>query len=746
MQIPKNSNKHKNLNRALIIMIPIMITIAVFLILNNAEIQISKQKGPKIKASYSSIENNTWDISENGDRSVVATLSKDGVLSISGTGKMKNWSHSENAYWYEMIDKITSVIIDEGVTNIGDFAFNGCTSLTNIIIPNSVTSIGHIAFYECTSLTELKIPNNVTSIGDSAFNRCTSLTNIVIPNSVTSIGNSAFMECTSLSNIVISDNVTSIKPFSFLECTSLTSIEIPNSVNNIERFAFSYCSKLRSIKISNGVTNIDDGVFMSCTGLTTIDIPNSVTSIGECAFLGCTSLTNVKIPDSVTSVETQAFERCTSLTSIEIPHSVTSIGRCVFDGCASLTSIKVDKDNKHYMDDNGVLYTKDSSKIIRYPEGKQETKYTILSYVTSIEHGAFKRCASLNSIKIPNSVTNIGQSAFEGCTGITSMEIPNSVTNIEGNAFWKCPSLTNIIIPNSVTSIGICVFLGCPSLTIYCPSNSYAKQYAINNNIKYVIDDVAPITSVIGNTTQWTNKDVTLTISAEDSLVGLAEEPYSFDGGKTWQAENRKTYTSNSAGIIIKVRDKLGNIYTHDVIHVLKIDKYAPKITNVTGNPIQWTNKNVTLRILAGDSFSGLAEKPYSFDGGKTWQSENTKTYAKNTSKILIQVKDKAGNITTYNQTINIKKIDKTVPLITSVTSKSTSWKSKNVTLTINAFDSLSGLAEKAYSFDGGKTWQTENTKTYTKNPVGIIIKVKDKAGNIATYSTIKKLPKLELY
>ena len=203
--------------------------------------------------------------------------------------------------------------IRKGTKIICDWAFGwskfiGCRSLTSLVIPDSVTNIGDYAFSGCRSLTDIVIPDSVTNIGDYAFWNCRSLTNIVIPNSVTSIGDNAFEYCFSLSNLIIPDGVTSIGDGAFVGCTSLSSVVIPDSVS---------C--------------IGNNAFWGCESLTDIVIPNSVTSIGESAFYGCSSLTEVVIPDSVTSIGDKAFHTCSSLTNIDIPDSVTSIGDGAFD-------------------------------------------------------------------------------------------------------------------------------------------------------------------------------------------------------------------------------------------------------------------------------------------------------------------------------------------------------------------------------------------------------------------------------
>ena len=397
---------------------------------------------------------------------------------------------------------IPSEIDGKPVTSIGGDAFRDCTGLTSITIPNSVTSIGGEAFRGCTGLTSITIPNSVTSIGTWAFNGCTGLTSITIGNSVTRIGVGAFEGCNGLTSITIPNSVTSISNWAFDRCTGLTSINvasennyyssnngvlfnkkktelirypqgksqtsytIPNSVTSIGYGAFSGCTGLTSITIPDSVTSIGSNAFEYCTGLTSITIPDSVTSIEQRAFWGCSGLTSITIPNSVTSIGDLAFYRCSSLTSITIPNSVTSIGYEAFNGCTGLTSINVASGNNYYSGNNGILFNKKKTELIRYPEGKSQTSYTIPNSVTSIGSDAFSGCTGLKSITIPNSVTSIGGGAFWGCTGLTSITIPDSVTSIGSYTFF-CSGLTSITIPDSVISIGNRAFFGCTVKDVY---------------------------------------------------------------------------------------------------------------------------------------------------------------------------------------------------------------------------------------------------------------------------------------
>jgi hypothetical protein len=319
--------------------------------------------------------------------------------------------------------------------------------------------------------------------------------------------------------------------------------------------------KAGTYSIPPSVTVIGDGAFSGCDNLTSINIPSSVRDIGD-AFSGCSNLTNItvdnrnpayasidgvlfdkdktyiirypegkagaySIPSSVTGIGCNGFSGCDNLISINIPSSVTDIIRDIsdyslFPYCSNLTSITVDSRNPSYASIDGVLFNKDKTRIIRYPEGKKAGTYSIPSSVTVIDDYAFCDCINLTSINIPSSVTAFStffgseffggdassvSSNFFGCSNLTSItvdsrnpsytsidgvlfnkdkttiiqypkgkagaySIPSSVTAIGDSAFSNCKNLTSMNIPSSVTAIGDWAFAGCINLTsINIPSS-----------------------------------------------------------------------------------------------------------------------------------------------------------------------------------------------------------------------------------------------------------------------------------
>ena len=224
----------------------------------------------------------------------------DGTLTISGKGDMPDFS--SGTPWSYKKDKITKVVIKDGVTSVGDSAFLNCNYLETLTISDTVTSIGRYAFAYCSSLESITIPDSVNSIGYGAFDSCPSLESIVVSsgNKVYHSENNCLIETATKTLIVGCKN----------------SVTIPDSVTSIGDYAFAYCDSLESVTIPDSVTSIGDRAFSGCDSLASITIPDSVTSIGVYAFYWCSSLESVTIGDSVTSIGYRAFNDCNSLESV----------------------------------------------------------------------------------------------------------------------------------------------------------------------------------------------------------------------------------------------------------------------------------------------------------------------------------------------------------------------------------------------------------------------------------------------
>lgn len=375
------------------------------------------------------------------------TLTADGTLTISGQGEMRDYRFyppwlmhlhvfPSPSFGYYLND-IVRVVIEPGVTSIGEGAFGYCDTLEELEIADSVTRIGAAAFCCCISLTEVTIPAGMTEIGDSTFFNCLALSEVSIPDGVTEIG-----------------------PYAFAHCNSLKKVEIPDSVTQIQFNAFYGCKSLSEVNIPNGLNEIEEEVFCSCA-LTEISIPDSVTEIGYGAFAHC-ELTGVDLPENLIKIGDYAFNNC-DFSEVHIPAGVEEIGNCAFKTDSGLERITLDEGNPYFvLDRSGVLYDMAKTRLFLAPNGL-EGSYIIPASVTEIGGGAFFKCGLLNAMDIPGSVTTIGEYAFFQ-SGIAEIKFGDGLTAIGACAFYNCNGLTAIELPDSVTSLGKEAFSSCSNL------------------------------------------------------------------------------------------------------------------------------------------------------------------------------------------------------------------------------------------------------------------------------------------
>ena len=397
---------------------------------------------------------------QSGTTGPLEWILEDGVLTISGEGAMPDYDYPSYAPWFAYRESIHAVVMETGVTTIGDGAFPYCENLTSITVPNSVASVGYMSFYECKSLLSIIIPEGVTKIEEETFAYCESLTSVIIPNSVTTIGYRAFDYC-----------------------ENLTSATIPNNLIEIGSYAFQCCRRwTASIIFPNSLTWIGDDAFYGCESLTSITIPNSVDFIGWFAFSVCTSLTSINVEsgnpyyasdDGVLFNKNKTALICCpagKTGTYVVPKSVMWFGTDAgayeaFRSCINLTSIEVENGNNYFASENGALFDKGKTNLICCPAGRTGD-YVIPDCATNIEFYSFVGCIKLTSITIPNNITSMGERAFGECTNLTSITIPNSITKIENEVFMYCKGLTSITFPNTLKSIGDRAFTDCASLSL----------------------------------------------------------------------------------------------------------------------------------------------------------------------------------------------------------------------------------------------------------------------------------------
>ena len=348
-----------------------------------------------------------------------------------------------------------------------------------VVIPEGVTEIGESAFEECTKINAITIPSSVTKIGTRAFEECTSLTSIVIPNSVMKIEAGTFSGCKSLTSIKIPDGVTAIEDNVFFGCKSLTSIKIPNNVRYIGDAAFSGCTSLKSIDIPKGVRSMGHVAFSNCTSLTSIKIPSSLTNMTNIAFVGCKKLKEIIVDEgnhSYCSFDGALFSKdmeCLIFvpggkTTFTFPNNEFATCERTFDDCTKLKELIVAQDHPRLRSINGVLYSNDGPELVRFPMGRKT--FEIPSYVTKIGYGAFANCTRLISIVIPDSVETIGWRAFASCTHLTEVHLKHNLPIDFSEAF------EDSVIPN---------------VTLYVPKGSSEayRKHEFFSKFKEIIEE-----------------------------------------------------------------------------------------------------------------------------------------------------------------------------------------------------------------------------------------------------------------
>ena len=376
------------------------------------------------------------------------------TLTISGNGAMPGCEYAGyDKYILPWGDKITKVIIGEGVTAVGLACFYKCGSLKEVILPESLETVGTAAFYECKKLETVNFGGSLKTIEYRAFYDCTALKNLDFPESLTKIENEAFYECTSLKALTIPANTAKLGSSAFRGCRNIDDLYVYNKTCNLGS-AFQYTSldgmtvygyinsTAQSFANNNNLTFVQlaefsrtgecyyelDGTKLRIFGsgrmgsytysspapwgknITSVTIENGVKNVGSYAFNGCKQITEITLPESVTQLGEYAFMYCENLASVNIPDGVNVITKGVFDGCKALDGVELH-------------------------EG-----------ITAIESFAFSLCDSLSSITLPESLETIGDQAFYGCDSLSEFEVPKNVTNIGYNILGGENNLSSITV------------------------------------------------------------------------------------------------------------------------------------------------------------------------------------------------------------------------------------------------------------------------------------------------------------
>lgn len=432
---------------------------------------------------------------------VMWTLDSEGILTISGTGIMMDFYNS--APWHSKY--VVKAIINDGVENIGFGAFYECADLQSVIMPNTVTKIGDSAFNYCSSLTDIKLSNNITEIEGYAFGFC-AFSDIELPEGLVDISDHAFMDG-KLRSVTIPSSVTHIGDFAFTGNSKLeiTVDEDNKNYSSLDGTLFNK-DKTKLISYTLNGKNTTRGIYQ---------VPEGVQIIGKYAFTNSTNLRGVTLSESLTTIESEAFASANLVDDLFIPKNVSSIA----DGALSVCGVKnfvVDENNADYMSLDGVLFNKDKTELIVYPNQKKDTSYSIPDGVLSVKANAFDHALYIKNIVMPDSVLSIGKYAFFACRDLFEIRLSDKLEELGDNAFAYCNMLETVTIPKNVTVINERLFGDCSNL------KCVALSFNVTNINEKAFQFCDSLTDVYYGGTEKDWENIKIKEGANDELLTVA--------------------------------------------------------------------------------------------------------------------------------------------------------------------------------------------------------------------------------
>lgn len=361
------------------------------------------------------------------------SLSDSGVLTISGTGEMTNYTISGGANvspWFnqEKIPRIKSVVISDGVTVIGDWAFQCLSSLKNVTIPSSVQSIGSSAFYYCTQLSSISLPSGIREIKKGTFEGCSNLKNITLPSTITKIDDFAF-RYVKFSSIIIPSNVKEIGYGVFDGCSNLTTIRIPDGVSYLPESLFVDCSSLKSAYIPLSVKRIDNWAFNGCDNLTDIYYSGSMQEwkwITFGTYQGSLTSAGLTVHCSNGDIRGTELDKSISLnkSSVSIPVGTVEILTATITGG--------DEEITWTSSNNNIASVTNKGVVTAVNEGKA-------TITASIKSGESATCQVTVTKFIPNRQTTINKASVsvKSCTYNGQAQEPSVSVKLKGKTLVK---------------------------------------------------------------------------------------------------------------------------------------------------------------------------------------------------------------------------------------------------------------------------------------------------------------------
>ena len=456
------------------------------------------------------------------------------VLTISGTGATKDYENAAASPIYSdstIRGNCLEIVVEEGVTRLGNYCCSNLTKVTRITLPSTLESLGNYVFNRCDMLESVNLPEGLTAIGNNAFsagNAGSKATSLTLPSTLESIGASAFKNWQHVTQLNIPGSVKTIGSFAFDSWYALTSLTLNEGLETIDQECFNFaqitevtlpasltdagfyffkgCNQLEAFYVAEGsesfsavdgvLYNADRSVLILCpdgkTGTVTIDpacktvslrsfenrygvtsiiLPEGLETIESTAFAG-TGITDITVPESVTSIGESAFQYCSELKTAAVNASVEAPCQYMFSGCTALETVTFGESIHAY----SIGLFNGCSALVSAP---------VIEGVTEIPESCFYGCSSLASFDIPETVTTIGSSAFNGCSSLAEAVLPEGLTSIGMNAFANCSSLTEMTIPAGIDTLPGSLFQFCTALrevTVLGDLTASSNAYCIGGN------------------------------------------------------------------------------------------------------------------------------------------------------------------------------------------------------------------------------------------------------------------------
>lgn len=361
---------------------------------------------------------------------------KTGIQRIPTTVQTLSHGSFEGAKYSKILFESTSQ-----VARIKSSSFRAMPNLTELVIPSSVQYLEKNAVYKCPALTTVTFAANsqLTNMESAVFIGCAALTTVNIEaNSPIKLGANAFEDCTALTTVNVgSGSLKTIGENAFLNCNKLVNLNVSNSaLETIEKRAFQNCTALTAVQMPSTLKTISESAFTECSKLGTVTFPptSQLETIGRNAFQN-SAIANISLPNSLKNLGVESFHSCKQLTSIDIPAGTINVASQAFTSCIKLTAINVDNDNPKYASLDGMLVSKDKTRLMAFPPGKANSRYTRLpSFITAID-SAFYSCAEVTNVTIPRTVIEIGNFAFSNTKNLKSISFLGDIPALAEKTF-----------------------------------------------------------------------------------------------------------------------------------------------------------------------------------------------------------------------------------------------------------------------------------------------------------------------